>query len=111
MYDGGLLYIGYRYRDCGASSWLDSFSGGYQDVGIRSSKPVLHQRRPAAALSSVQVLVQVSKSSHPLLEHLDDHGVVQSRGCDVAKGRAFAGDRFWIGRVRPVGPSSVPFSA
>jgi hypothetical protein len=51
------------------------------------------------------------KSIHPLLEHLDGHGVVQSGSCDVAKGRAFGGDSFCIGRVRPVGPSSVPFSA
>jgi hypothetical protein len=85
IYDGGLLYTGYRYRDCGTSSWyhgvhvqgaepIESAGPGVgyvagwtifpvdtRDVGIRSSKPVLHQRRPAS--SSVQVPVQVESST------------------------------------------------
>jgi hypothetical protein len=85
---------------------VGQFSSGYQDVGIHSTKPVLHQRRPAS--SSVQVPVQVESSTTGTFGWPWRRSVAD---CDVAKGRAFGGDRFWIGRVRPVGPSSVPFSA
>ncbi|KAH0820273.1 hypothetical protein GEV33_002518 [Tenebrio molitor] len=33
MYDGGLLYTGYRYRDCGASSW-------YHGVHVQGAEPI-----------------------------------------------------------------------
>jgi hypothetical protein len=63
---------------------------------------VLHQRRPALSL------VQVESSTAGTFGWPWRRSVAD---CDVAKARAFGDDRFWVGRVRPVGPLSVPFSA
>jgi hypothetical protein len=79
----GFTYVRSRLR-----CRLDNFSGGYQDFGICSSKPVLHQRRPAS--SSVQVPVQVESSTAGTFGWPWRRSVAD---CDVAKGRAF--DEEW----------------
>jgi hypothetical protein len=98
IYDGGLLYTGYRYLDYGASSW-------YPGVHVQGAEPIESAGSGVGYVAGwtifpvdTRTLASVaanlcctsgtrrrrrsksqSKSSHPLLEHLDGHGVVLSR--------------------------------